>query len=176
MGQYYKIVNTETMEWICPNGIKLMEHSWVGNGTMGQIMQLLVEGGKWFKSKIVWCGDYYDEDGETPYYSMVKDSDEIRPLDVMPKEEQKKAFLVNHTKKQYVDYSKLPHGDGQWESWTINPLSLLAALGNGRGGGDYHDQYPDFDKVGSWAGDELSIAFTAPKDSTELAVNFIESN
>jgi hypothetical protein len=37
---------------------------------------------------------------------------------------------------------------------TVDPLLLLTAMGNGRGGGDYH-QGRDIERVGSWAGDQL---------------------
>jgi hypothetical protein len=90
----------------------------------------------------------------------------------MDKETQKKAKLVNHTKKLYIRYDEMPDKDG----WVINPLPLMTACGNGRGGGDYHSQYPDFDKVGSWAGDVLSIEMAVPKSKwyKKLVVGFKE--
>ncbi len=67
---------------------------------------------------------------------------------------------------------EMPDKDG----WVINPLPLLTACGNGRGGGDYHSQYPDQDKVGIWAGDVLSIEFAVPKRKwyKKLVVSFSE--
>jgi len=55
-----------------------------------------------------------------------------------------------------------------------NPLPLLTALGNGRGGGDYYDNLPDSDKVGIWAKHILSIEFEIPDGYTELKVAFRE--
>jgi hypothetical protein len=174
MGQYYKPVCTDTMEWLYShnydNGLKLMEHSYVGNSFVGAVMSLMTKGGKWCKKRIVWAGDYYDEEGETGYYGMVKDRDKLMP-NSMSKAKQKKAFLLNHTKKEYVDYSKVIIG--RWQ-WRINPLPLLTACGNGRGGGDYYEDNPDFDKVGIWANDVLSISFVKPKDHKELIVKFHE--
>ena len=55
----------------------------------------------------------------------------------------------------------------------INPLPLLTALGNGRGGGDYSGT--DEDKVGIWARDVLSVEFNIPKGFKEFKVNFREA-
>ncbi len=84
-------------------------------------------------------------------------------------EEQQRYFLINHTKKLYVDYSKLPKDK---DGWIVNPLPLLTALGNGRGGGDYYEDRPDYDKVGIWAHDILSIEFEIPEGFTRMDVNF----
>ncbi len=73
---------------------------------------------------------------------------------------QQRAKLINHTKKLYVRYDEMRSND----RWIVNPLPLLTACGNGRGGGDYRNQYPDYDKIGIWAGDVLSIEFAVPKD------------
>jgi len=174
MGQYYKPINIETMKWVYSHsygsGLKLMEHSWVGNEFVGVVMNLLKKNGLWFMKPIVWCGDYFDEAGETPYYSMVKDEDELKGLPSMSKEEQKKCILVNYTQKEYVMYSKLPSNDG----WIVNPLPLLTACGNNRGGGDYRDCHSDFDKVGIWAGDRLGIVFDIPYGFWELTPKFYE--
>lgn len=174
MGQYYKPINLDNKQWLspwaCDNGAKLMEHSWIGNNFVGAVMSLLSEGGAWFKSRIAWAGDYYgDSNGEIDHYGNCSDSSEINSEKFMPNEEQEKAILINHSKKMYVRYDEMPIcGDG----WTVNPLPLLTALGNNRGGGDYHDQYPDFDKVGIWAGDVLSIAKTVPNKYKKLTVKF----
>lgn len=168
MGQYYKPVNTETMEWLYSHsfgsGLKLMEHSWVGNDFVGAVMGLMVEGQSWHECPIVWCGDYYDEDN---FFERVKEKDELKPKS-MSQDDQKRAILVNHTKKQFVSYADMPTNDG----WTVNPLPLLTACGNNRGGGDYRDQHTDFDKVGIWANDILSIEFSAPAGYEKLVVKF----
>jgi hypothetical protein len=72
---------------------------------------------------------------------------------------EKGQYLVNHTKKVYLDLTK-EKGDG--ELWgdgktpvVIHPLPLLTCSGNGRGGGDYRGR--KIKLVGSWAGDEISL-------------------
>jgi len=175
MGQYYKPINLDTNEWIlahdCDNGLKLMEHSWIGNTFVGAVMQLLLKGEKWYKSPIVWCGDYYDEEGEEGYYGKVTDETKIIPDLSLEEEKQEKAIIVNHTKKEYVVCSKIPKDSGDGK---INPLPLLTALGNGRGGGDYYGEVPDIEKVGIWARDIISVDFEVPKGFTELKVMFKE--
>lgn len=179
MGQYYKPINTKTMEWVSPwandNGAKLMEHSWVGNNFVGIVMNLLKPQGRWFKSPIVWCGDYYDGKGETPYYSLVTDDKELVDVPFMPKDEQRNSIIVNYTKKEYVVPSKMPQTDfSQGFSWNINPLPLLTACGNNRGGGDYREGNPDFDKVGIWANDSIGVLDHIPYGFWELKVGFKE--
>ena len=49
---------------------------------------------------------------------------------------------------------------------------LLTAIGNGRGGGDYHDEYPNFDIVGSWAMNEIYFTYSLPTKDVIIASNF----
>jgi len=179
MGQYFKTVNIDNMEWLkgwsyeC-NGVKLTEHSWVGNNFVGAVMTLLQPGMPWYKAHIVWAGDYYGtcgdevDEGEIPYYDLCQKPDEQINVPPITEKMQKLAILVNHTKKEYVDYRKLTDKDG----WIVNPLGILTALGNDRGGGDYRDTQPDFNKVGIWAGDSLSVETEIPYGFWELKVNF----
>lgn len=66
MGQYYTPINVDRMEYIvtheCGSGLKLMEHSWLGNSVLNTVEYLLMEGNEWHKDRIVWAGDYMDED------------------------------------------------------------------------------------------------------------------
>ena len=180
MGQYYKPINIDNNQWLYSheydNGLKLMEHSWVGNNFVGTVMALMLPGGTWHKNRIVWAGDYYDGEGEIPYYSLAEDKDKINPHTSITKEMQKKAKLVNHTKKLYVRYDEMPCHTDDYGEWIVNPLPLLTALGNERGGGDYHSEHADFDKVGIWAGDVLSIEWAVPKSQwyKKFRVGFIE--
>lgn len=161
------------MEWLRPldfsNGMKLMEHSWIGNDFVGKVMELLTEGGAWHKKRIVWCGDYYNEKGEMDYYDKVSDENKLAPKNSLNEKEQEDSILVNHSKKQYVIMSKAPIDT---DGWKANPLPLLTALGNGRSGGDYHGENED--KVGIWAEDVLSVETEIPKDFVELEIRFIE--
>lgn len=185
MGQYYKPINIDNKKWLYSHdydsGLKLMEHSWVGNDFVGAVMNLMVKGGEWFKKRIVWAGDYYGDDKEVNYWEQAKDSAKIKSAKPMDKKMQEKAILVNHTKKLYVRYDEMAKCNAEWmgsEKWVVNPLPLLTACGNGRGGGDYYDSHPDYDKVGIWAGDILSIVFTVPKSKEykKIVVGFREDS
>lgn len=193
MGQYYKPINIETMEWLYShsydNGLKLMEHSWLGNKLVGAVMTLLSKDGKWYKKPIVWCGDYFSEEGEENYYDKALEQNELKPKP-MTEKEQLKCLIVNHTKKEYVILSKenfIPttskvkqarkmlkviENEGEDKEWIIHPLPLLTALGNGRGGGDYDGS--EMDKIGYWARDIISVEKEIPEGYKELEVNFKE--
>lgn len=186
MGQYYKPINIESMEWVYSHdygdGLKLMEHSYVGNKFVGVVMQLMTKGNRWHKKPIVWCGDYYNDEGEEPYYSYLQPYHKLEPDECMDDNKQKRAILINHTKKEYARFYSFPLDELKKQivdrlegnkEWVINPLPLLTALGNGRGGGDYEGT--DMDKIGIWAGDVLSVEFDIPEGFKELKINFKES-
>jgi len=186
MGQYYQPINLTTFEWLYShdygNGLKLMEHSYIGNNFVGRIMKLLIKGGKWYKGRIIWAGDYFDEvkvKGET-LYSMCFEDDEakiklfkkIKPRLKMKEVDELKAMIVNHSKREYVKLSECEkNGD---DFWIIHPLPLLTALGNGRGGGDYNGR--DMNLIGRWAFDEISVEFDEKEFEgfTKIKPNFSE--
>lgn len=190
MGQYYRPIltnNANGNERVYNRhvdgeytGAKLMEHSWWENEFVGTICSKL------FKKpmKVAWVGDYAD-DAETT--NGIEKTDLIRLC--------KKAwdkgkgygvkkkvllldglFLVNHTKKIYVDCSEYKEKSIMKDGWCIHPLPLLTALGNGLGGGDYN--YPSADSdaqaVGSWANDTISIEKGIPDGYEKVSYVFKE--
>lgn len=187
MGQYYTVVklsddeSSNNLEYIDPFNVaggwaQLMAHSWVGNKLMGIVMKMMMPGQPWYKSKVVWAGSYYgNELGEIDYreFSREKGKEIVELPDSLSFEEQSKCFLINHTKQCFVDYSKLEGIDSLGDDYVINPLSLLTALGNNRGGGDYRSEHCE-DLVGYWAFDVLSIDTKKPKSYRELVVDFEE--
>ena len=170
------------------NGAKLMEHSWVGNWFVAAACTFL------FKNKtfpFVWCGDYadapsdiykgVDEKGEewenNMYrYACAGDFDTKYSQDVIGEMtearyaelEPKMKYIINHSKKEYV---VIP--EKKEDEWTIHPLPLLTADGNGAGGGDYH-RGTDMNKVGIWAYDIIEVGDEIPEGYTELKVDFKE--
>jgi hypothetical protein len=78
-------------------------------------------------------------------------------------------FVINHTKKQFINKAKVPNKDG----WRIHPLPLMTCEGNGAGGGDYWGK-DSKTLVGSWARDVISVSGTKPKGFTELKFNLAE--
>lgn len=179
------------------SGLKLMEHSWMKNDFVGFIESLLTKDMAFYKSPIVWAGDYADEE---PFESipkkvidaLVEDGYELEEVQKnganlysiayhsavklqsttnMVLKSKDKRYLVNHDKKVFVDKTKVPKDS---DGWQIHPLPLLTCEGNGRGGGDYRGDSP---LVGSWARDIISVEglkSDIPKDYTEVIFNLVE--
>ena len=93
-------------------------------------------------------------------------------------------YIFNNQLKCVIDLTKLPVTYEGFDAWTgkpycmyISPLSLLLAMGNGRGGGDYHNCYPAFSEVGLWCASsqdiEISMDMLHP-DYDEFEVEFSE--
>ena len=174
MGQYYHPVilkegwekNNEPVEATLSahdfdNGLKLMEHSYVGNSLTEAFTNLLGD-----KPKVVaWVGDYADEvaiNGEEHdlYLDacsfMEKDPQDFNTTNTEQYDdllkntctEHKYDYLVNVTKKQYC---KVPAKIDD-DLLIVHPLPLRTAVGNGRGGGDY---WKEDARVGSWAFDRV---------------------
>jgi len=163
MGQYYKPIilgeDSYIRIWIevfdC--GLKMMEHAYCDSPLMHKIEYLLSNRGMMYKTRVVWAGDYADNEpnSEKNLYTLAEETSQpfniVLPLDFIPY-----RFIVNHTKKQYVE-----------KLCDIHPLPILTAEGNGRGGGDYHG---DSDYVGAWARDVISVENDEPNGYTKLVL------
>lgn len=174
MGQYYYpiILNADgkIVVWMCAhnyhNGLKLMEHSFLGNNFVSAFEFALSSEGPHHKSRVVWAGDYADaEDEGENLYHQCNEYQQIIPAE---KDTTPFRFIVNHTKRLFVDKSKVPKDGG---GYTVHPLPLLTCEGNGRGGGDFRDGEP---LVGSWARDVISVEENAPEDFEEIAFDLVE--
>lgn len=72
-------------------------------------------------------------------------------------------------------YAKAAGFNPEWDEgyvWVTHPLPLLTAIGNGRGGGDYHGTNESM--VGMWAMDLLSFTEDRPSSKNEVLIPFIE--
>jgi len=203
MGQYYTpllIAEDGTVATLNShhfgNGLKLMEHSWIGNDFVNAVISLI----NGVKKKVAWIGDYsldpysdaysekLSEDEFVKYYQIAWNevhsdkelssgqfSDEA--LKTISTEKDDKGFLINHTKKVYLNLRKYFDEcivkEGYIKGYCVNPLPLLTACGNGRGGGDYHSKYPGQEFIGTWAFDEIEYSKQAP-DYERLDVIFKE--
>lgn len=173
MGQYYHAYTKNTAEervWSlqCTNftetrdfdwyvGLKLTEHSWYGNILTDAISFYLYQN----PTQLVWVGDYakeaevyhkcWGDDNVNEYHYDVTDT----PFDYTGK------WLVNHTTKEAFPLDK-PAG----EMWVMYPISLITAVGNGLGGGDYHGKNKRM--IGKWAMHTLSIEDNVPDDYTTI--------
>ena len=153
-------------------GAKLMEHSYVGNDLVEDMVALL--GTKFKGYPFVWVGDYADAveingKGVDLYNLAGKFIYEDYNGESVKKRTTYKnlwaskdwyvhdfKYLVNYTKKEYCVIPPKSETD-----YVVHPLPLLTSSGNGRGGGDYGINDP---RVGRWAFDKIG----ATNDSGEL--------
>lgn len=174
MGQYFKPVSLDAKEKVVPSGLKLMEHSWISHSTMKMVEKLLSPGNKWYKTAIVWAGDYMDEglfsDKDTTLYRQA--SDEWPIADSIDLDGPEVIYVVNHTKNMYIDLREVPPAEYCIDPWRIHPLSILTSSGNGRGSGDYKDD--EDENVGSWAGDVISTEYEEPVGMEKYTAFFIK--
>jgi len=158
MGQYYytvilaeksdkEYIRTYLDPTMYDSGSKLTEHSYIGNNFMNLIENLIGPSGIFYKSRLVWSGDYADNESnsENNLYEMCATKSSFVTRDSIVQY----RYIVNHTKKLYIK-----------KTGNLHPLPLLTAEGNGRGGGDYDG--PNMDMVGSWARDVISMENEIP--------------
>ena len=196
MGQYFYVVNIDKRERLCPFdfdcGMKLMEWSYNDNKVVKAMMNLL--GSRWAGDRVYVVGDYAEADRpEEPCYNALREVLEeldtnslyrwagdncVRLLPGKVTEGQKVdatsckyRYLVNHATRQYVDLSKCPMDDrlSHFRPTSIAPISLLLAMGNERGFGDYHKEHPGFEYVGSWCDTIRSV--TVSRRLPQVALN-----
>lgn len=169
MGQYYFPIylseDGKILAWMDPlnydNGMKLTEHSYMGNSFVNTFEWGLVVGAHFYKARVVWAGDYADAEPQGDnLHQMCSQYSLIRPNPRNPGP----RYILNHTKKLFVDKQKVPTKD----CCTYHPLPILTAEGNGRGGGDVKPS----PLVGSWARDEISVEDT-PYDFEELVFDLV---
>jgi hypothetical protein len=181
MGQYYYPIilaeNKKTVKaWMYShkyeNGLKLMEHSWLGNKFVNAFESLIKDNPK----RVVWAGDYADECKglKTNLYQRCSESSEVFPRTT----DEHARFVINHTKNEFVDTKKCPISNfwidpetGVKDPFIVHPLPLLTCEGNGRGGGDFR---PENKYVGTWARDLVSVSDKQPEGFDEIKPDFKE--
>jgi len=199
MGQYYRPLliskdgaKRSALAHTFDNGLKLMEHSWVGNNFVNAVLHEMVNK----PTRLAWLGDYSDSAVEeecnlgggyiTSVSEFLKMFNYLWGEDCAPNDlpgdsptfkldrEHADCYIVNLTKRCYIDMEqyvkrnihKPPYDDHEW---CVHPLPLLTALGNGMGGGDYRGEEGK-DNIGSWAFDEIYVTYLRP--GTMEAVEF----
>ena len=173
MGQYYMPLikrGNEYTAYDLNDGLKLMEHSWLYNGDVNGIAEMLYKS----PAQLAWVGDYADETEEEKAVHDHAWSEYVHPQELPTGDGYftMNKFLVNHDKKEYIDVRHYTE-KSMYDDWCPHPLSLMTAMGNGRGGGDYHSPV-NADMVGSWAMDTISVEDEAPAHFKELDVWFSE--
>ena len=159
---------------------KLLEHSWWQNPFVNAFSKFLYKE----PSRVIWCGDYAYEPDDfnfpncsafyVPSYGEVWD-DTVSAIGVSSTDFTLDGkFLLNHDAKQFVDLDEYKAGSVDKHGWTIHPLPLLTAVGNDRGGGDFHEGNIGFEFVGSWAWQLICIEDKPPDDFCKIDIKFIE--
>lgn len=168
MGQYYNVV-------IKINGIKevfdtqvdgeymwakLTEHSYWSNPFVLAIASKLWR----TKGQLAWVGDYAEESD----FNWNKEFTDVREN---PKTDLiyngfrlEGKYFINHSKKMFIDLDKYKELLKDIDM-VLNPISLLTAVGNGKGGGDFHKTSGvGYDLIGTWAWDIVEITDEAIYD------------
>lgn len=188
----------------------IMGHSWIDNSFMKAAETLLRPGGSWHKTRIVWAGEYMKKglflnDVSEKVIKSIRlqllfntkkvDLEYVRKTWTLRsfayeffnelkeenmQEKKKYVYLLNHSKAEYVDMTKLPKThrwtrgkSGLKEYACIHPLSILTSSGNKNSDGDYEGKAGK-KYIGSWAGDVISVEKEVPENFTEIQPKFKE--
>ena len=189
MGQYYMPILGNAYGGQCKvfdrsvNGeytfAKLLEHSWWNNTFVNAFSEFLYNN----PGRVCWVGDYATEPDDfnlnvpvaitRPNYKKVWGKN-VNPLTCAPSDFTLDGkFLVNFDTRQFIDLDEYKATSVGSDGWTIHPLPLLTAIGNDRGGGDFHKGI-GYDKIGSWAWQLLAFLDQPPKDFSKVNIRFIE--
>ena len=185
MGQYFKAVveRDDKVTVYGPRGfMKLTEHSWISNEFTDTVLKDISDNGP---ARIAWIGDYADHESFCPSgmdekeymerYGAAWDHAETvtgaigqsKPVeyirisfdddcDIRFKAKDLMDYcLVNLTKGRYMSLGDYIGYDTAMRRVSLFPLSILTAVGNGEGGGDYFGSC--MESVGSWAFDEIDL-------------------
>lgn len=189
MGQYYKICRLASKKKNYPNkkkvleylssydygnGAKLTEFSWKGNNFVGALENLInKENGAWAGYPLIVAGDYADEEpftlnGEKWNLYQLACEYGTKLVNIKPKHYR---YFINEDKKQFFDMEKCKankHG------WTVHPLTLLLADGNGKGCGDYMSK--NSRRVGAWKRNVVVTSDNRPSENEykEIFIDFVE--
>lgn len=171
MGQYFRpviidkknskkvVASLYPLEFMC--GLKLMEHSCVGNRVVNAFATLINdEDGKYKDYPMAWAGDYSDGVvGDKNYYDIAFEGNcDISRNDIQTNEYR---YFINKTKKEFVDIEDCPMKD----YIIVHPLPILTSLGNGRSH-DYLPKEGELKFIGSWATDVVVSSNKCPNEKT----------
>ena len=139
-------------------------------------------------TKVVWVGDYANNrdkytgklDNDDRYdknlYKVCNELPSLQIKMVLPTELRYETFryLVNHTKKEYIDKVRASAiATSRRDQYIIHPLPLLTYESDAGGGGDYSGDCEEW--VGAWARDLISVENDAPDEEyKEIVVPFRE--
>lgn len=163
MGQYYNaVIEVDGNKEVYYHQVdgeymmaKLLEHSYWANPFVLAIASKLWR----TKGKLAWVGDYAEE-SDFNWNEAFEDAhgENVAREDLVYNgfRLEGKCF-INHSKKMILDldkYKELMKGIDM----IISPIPLLTAVGNDKGGGDFHrGSGVGYDLIGTWAWDVVEI-------------------
>ena len=159
---------------------KLMEHSWWLNPFVNSFASRIYKQ----KCRICWVGDYADEPDDfhfdLPSFVYIPNYYEIWGETVKLHSSKSSdftldnKFLINHDTKQFINLNDYKANSIDKNGWCIHPLPLITAVGNDRGGGDFHSGNIGFESVGIWAWNLISISDSTPFHYQKFTLIFKE--
>lgn len=190
MGQYYRAILGDAYGMNCKvfdrsvDGeytlAKLMEHSWWLNPFVNSFAAQIYNR----KSRICWVGDYATDPNDfkfpnssafyTPSYKQIWGNKVKLNTTHLTDFTLDDKFLINYDTKEFIDLNCYKEKATDKSGWAIHPLPLLTAVGNDRGGGDFHSGNIGYEYVGIWAWHLISILDQAPENFRQLDVAFKE--
>ena len=134
---------------------KLLEHSYWANPFVLAIASKLWR----TKGKLAWVGDYA-EDSDFNWNEAFSDAH----AENVPREDLtyngfrlEGKFFINHDKKMIIDLDEYRNLLKDVDM-VISPIPLLTAVGNDKGGGDFHKgSGQGYDLIGTWTWDIVEI-------------------
>lgn len=179
MGQYYRPVISDSGHFSTFDNrldgkyvfAKLTEHSWWDNPWVCTIAKAILN----HPAKVAWVGDYSDDEEFAVENHLYELAWEVNASLLQPTTDPiflDGKFLVNHDKKIYIDCNQYKEDSTDENGWTLHPLPLLTAIGNGKGGGDYRGINEDL--IGSWCYDLISLEDNPPDGYTKEKYKFID--
>lgn len=164
MGQYYKVAlirpRNNSVKVITPDGWKMMEHSYYWNHSMERVEYLL----SLSHYKVMWIWDcaqvapfVWDlkwEDSE----DMFEYEKEEKEYSRLEHEKGKYYYLVNYTKKEYINMNWQEENEDLKDSfgWVVHPLSLLCRAETENAWWDYRSEQGE-EYIWYWCWDEIWI-------------------
>ena len=98
----------------------------------------------------------------------------IENLDALSEEGLKMRYVINDDLGVYIDLQHCPADNiSYWKDedravvWRVHPMTLLLAMGNGRGGGDYNRGF-NREAVGAWTASSNAIRFAKEGEEAKL--------
>ena len=163
MGQYYNaVIETNGKKEVFYHQVdgeymlaKLLEHSYWGNPFVLAIASKLWR----TKGKLAWVGDYA-EASDFNWNEAFADSHKegvVRNDLIYNGFRLEGKYFINHSKKMILDLDKYRELLKDVDM-VISPIPLLTAVGNDKGGGDFHrGTGVGYDLIGTWAWDVVEI-------------------